>query len=259
MDGFWHFVGNYWWLGLVFGGSIASAIGGFRHYLDKRSRVRHKRRLEILKAKSELEAVKRSGGVVPVSGPAAVSSTQERAQRLSHITALHDDVRRRWLDYELDVGKLIAFPAMSDGRQSLTAAFLRAGKKADGLRPESGAKKVSEEDLTAYAEAVTDYETAFDIAERDARRQKDQNFTEPERKRLDRAQKLLTVAIDQAATPAERHVAYKRVREELDGLIAVSDQAYTVLEEKVALSLESGNRAANRVNAEPTADPRAAD
>ncbi|MFM9745636.1 hypothetical protein ACKI2C_49630, partial [Streptomyces brasiliscabiei] len=58
-------------------------------------------------------------------------------------------------------------------------------------------------------------------------------------KRLQTAQQLLSVAVDGGATPAERQVAYKRVREELDGLIVVSDDAITILEEKVALPLES--------------------
>jgi hypothetical protein len=48
------------------------------------------------------------------------------------------------------------------------------------------------------------------------------------------------VAIDQAATPAERQIAYKRVREELDGLISLSDGAIDRLEKQVALELTMG-------------------
>ena len=51
--------------------------------------------------------------------------------------------------------------------------------------------------------------------------------------------RALSVAVDSAATPAERQVAYKRVREELDGLIVVSDEAIVVLEKKVALPLDA--------------------
>ena len=65
-------------------------------------------------------------------------------------------------------------------------------------------------------------------------------FTELERKRLDKAKQLITVAVDQAATPAERQLAYRRVRQELDGLISVSDEAAEILEQKVALELPSG-------------------
>ena len=146
----------------------------------------------------------------------------------------------RWLDYELDVAKLIAFPAMSDGRQPLTAAFLRAKRVADGLRPASAKARLTKDQLTEYRNAVADYEVAFDVAERDARRLKDSSFTTIERKRLDTAKQLLTIAIDEAATPAERQVAYRRVREELDGLISLSDEAIEVLEAKVSLELTTG-------------------
>ncbi len=130
---------------------------------------------------------------------------------------------------------------MSDGRQPLTAAFLRAKRIADGLRPASAKARLTKDQLAEYRNAVADYEVAFDVAERDARRIKDSSFTAVERKRLDTAKQLLTIAIDQAATPAERQVAYRRVREELDGLISLSDEAIEVLEVKVALELTTGS------------------
>jgi hypothetical protein len=129
---------------------------------------------------------------------------------------------------------------MSDGRQPLTAAFLRAKRVADGLRPPSAKSRLTKEQFTEYRNAVTDYEVAFDVAERDARRIQDSGFTDAERKRLDTAKQLLTIAIDQAATPAERQIAYKRVREELDGLISLSDGAIDRLEKQVSLELTMG-------------------
>ena len=225
----WHFIGGFWWL--IF--PIMGVVGGAAKAWERGARDRHQRRLEILKAKGELRAAR--GTASPVI-PAPVEDTSHRAQ-LDKLFAEHDDVTHRWLEYELDVAKLIAFPAMSDGRQPLTAAFLRAKRVADGLRPASSRVSISREQLAEYRSAVTDYEVAFDVAERDARRIKDSSFTDVERKRLDTAQKLLTVAIDEAATPAERQLAYRRVREELDGLISLSDGAIEVLEQKVALEL----------------------
>ncbi len=67
---------------------------------------------------------------------------------------------------------------------------------------------------------------------------RDSQFSDAERKRLATAQQLLAVALDQSATPAERQVAYRRVREEVDGLLALSDEAVERLETKVALQLE---------------------
>ncbi|MGR9912190.1 hypothetical protein ACUOGC_22960, partial [Escherichia coli] len=92
----------------------------------------------------------------------------------------------------------------------------RAKKVADNLRPAAGEKPTPER-LAEYRDAVTDYEVAFEVAERDARRVKAAAFTPEERKRLETAQQLLGVAVDQAATPNERQVAYRRVRQELDG------------------------------------------
>jgi hypothetical protein len=262
VEPFFTFLGNFWWL--VF--PLMGVMGGLGSAWERNARRRHKRRLEVLHAKAELKAAERGGAVAAASLPpletaTATSSTASaggqttQGTQLERLFAAHDAVTARWLDYELDVAKLIAFPAMSDGRQPLTAAFLRAKRVADGLRPASAKARLTKDQLTEYRNAVADFEVAFDVAERDARRIKDSSFTTGERKRLDTAKQLLTIAIDQAATPAERQVAYRRVREELDGLISLSDEAIEVLEGKVSLELTTGT-----ASEAPTADapPRAA-
>lgn len=266
MEPFFTFLGNYWWL--VF--PLMGVMGGIGGAWERGARRRHKRRLEVLHAKAELKAAQaaaRGNGVAaaalpPVTTatgvPAAANQSTTQGTQLERLFASHDAVTARWLDYELDVAKLIAFPAMSDGRQPLTAAFLRAKRIADGLRPPSPKARLSKDQLAEYRNAVADYEVAFDVAERDARRVRDTSFTPVERKRLDTAKQLLTIAIDQAATPAERQVAYRRVREELDGLISLSDEAIEVLENKVALELTTGTDSpSSTAAAHPTpADPR---
>ncbi|WP_322410583.1 hypothetical protein [Microbacterium invictum] len=257
----WSNIWWFWWL--IF--PIGAALGGAVKSFDRLSERRHRRRLEMLHAKAELRA-----GTVPAvrSGRATAQDTGRETGAdadaaasgsadtpLTRLLAIHDDVTARWLDYELDVAKLIAFPAMSDGRQPLTAAFLRAKRVADRLRPPSASARLSPEQLREYREAVTDYEVAFDLAERDARRVKDANFSAEERKRLDTAQQLLTVAIDEAATPAERQLAYRRVREELDGLLLLSDDAIEVLEKKVAHELPARPSTAPPPAAPPAAPP----
>jgi hypothetical protein len=231
-----------------------AVMGGVGSAWERNARRRHKRRLEVLHAKAELKAAQaaaRGGAVAAASLPPLTTATATtptaraggpttQGTQLERLFASHDAVTARWLDYELDVAKLIAFPAMSDGRQPLTAAFLRAKRVADGLRPASAKARLTRDQLTEYRNAVADFEVAFDVAERDARRIKDSSFTTGERKRLDTAKQLLTIAIDQAATPAERQVAYRRVREELDGLISLSDEAIEVLEGKVSLELTTG-------------------
>lgn len=250
MNEFWTFAGNYWWLAFPILAMTSGAIGGVYKAMEKSAKRRHERRMETLRLKAEIKTAQiaaRGGTPARTVLPAKSAPAAASAQLLARTLAEHDEITARWLDYELDVAKLIAYPTISDGRQPLTAAFLRAKKTADRLRPASPKAQLTDQELAAYAGAVTDYEVAFDVAEREARRLKDSDFTDTERKRLQTAQRLLAVAVDSAATPAERQVAYKRVREELDGLIVVSDEAIVVLEEKVALPLDAG---ASR----PTAD-----
>ncbi|MDR7188352.1 hypothetical protein J2Y46_001168 [Microbacterium sp. BE35] len=249
MQAFWEFAGNFWWL--VF--PLMGVLGMVGNAWERGARMRHKRRLEVMHAKAELKAAQAAArgkavpaaSLPPITGATATvtasqagsASRETQVTQLERLFATHDAVTARWLEYELDVAKIIAFPAMSDGRQPLTAAFLRAKRIADGLRPASAKARLSKEQLAEYRNAVADFEVAFDVAERDARRLRDSTFTDDERKRLDTAKKLLTVAIDEAATPAERQLAYRRVREELDGLISISDEAIEVLEKKVMLEL----------------------
>ena len=158
-------------------------MGGVGSAWERGARRRHKRRLEVLHAKAELKAAQ-AGARPPVAGaeslPPITTATAAASNgrtgpttqgtQLERLFASHDAVTARWLDYELDVAKLIAFPAMSDGRQPLTAAFLRAKRVADGLRPASAKARLTKDQLTEYRNAVADYEVAFDVAERDARR-----------------------------------------------------------------------------------------
>jgi hypothetical protein len=232
-----NFLGSYWWL--VF--PLIPAVGAIGSAMDRSARRRHERRLELIRAKGELKAAQVAARTAPVataSEPKAITRPSPLPDQIEKLFAVHDGVTARWLEYELDIAKLIDFPAMSDGRQPLTAAFLKAKRIADRLRPASATTKVTADQLAEYRDAVTEYEVAFDLAERDARRQSDSGFTDAERRRLATAKQLLTVAVDAAATPAERQSAYKRARRELDGLIAVSDEAVVVLEKKVALEIE---------------------
>ena len=262
------FLSAYWWLAFPLIGALAGTGRAWQKSLERR----HTRRLEVLRVKGELRAAQlaaKEQGAARRSAPAAATAPPAQAGtepgRLVRLLAAHDDINRRWLEYELDVARIIAFPTMSDGREPLTAAFLRAKKVADGLRPESARVRLDPAALNEYRDAVHDYEVAFEIAEQDARRRRDTGFDPAERKRLETAQQLLSVAVDSAATPAERQLAYRRVRQELDGLIALSDEAIEVLESKVSQELTRGDTPAGGAvsNAEsspvwpiPARDPR---
>ncbi|MET4589749.1 hypothetical protein [Arthrobacter sp. 754] len=218
MDQFFDFLRHYWWLAFP----LSGLAGGWARQWSRASERRHRRRVELYKLKNQ-----------------TVQAERASQAEVAALMASHDAVNRRWLDYELDVGKLIDFPVMTDVREPLTVAFLRAKKAADGLRPAAPADMTTPARLAEYRTAVHGFELAFDVAEREAKRIKDHNFTEPERQRLARARKLLNIASDNAATPAERQTAYKRARRELDGLIVLPEATVAALEAKIAGELNA--------------------
>ena len=72
--------------------------------------------------------------------------------------------------------------------------------------------------------------TAFNAAEAEATRRRSSDFSKEERQRLARAQSLLRIAADTAATTQERQHAYQLARAELDGLIVLPDNTRSSIE-----------------------------
>ena len=151
----------------------------------------------------------------------------------------HDRTDTRWLDYELDIGKLLDFPLMTDMRDPLTQRFHRAKLRADVLRP-ADAGDLLDDSATArrYLDAVEEYVTAFDVAEAEALRRRRSDFSQPEQQRLSRAQTALRVAADTGATPQERERAFDLARRELDGLIVLPERARAAIERGIAGELD---------------------
>ncbi|MGO1409945.1 MAG: hypothetical protein ACTHU7_00790, partial [Microbacterium sp.] len=148
MEPLLNFIGSYWWLGFIVAGPIVGIVGSARGWWREQEELSHKRKLELIEAKARAQAISSGAELTPdeVEKADAVS----RADRIRRLMDTHDEVARRWLDYELDVAKLIAFPTMSDGRDPRTAAFLRAKKVADGLRPASPEERVDAETYAEY-------------------------------------------------------------------------------------------------------------
>jgi hypothetical protein len=84
------------------------------------------------------------------------------------LVARHDAVTARWLEYETDPTKALAFPQMLDSQHPATLAFLRAQRDAQQLRPTATRDRVSPAVYLAYRDAVAAEEAAFEAAERDA-------------------------------------------------------------------------------------------
>ncbi len=141
---------------------------------------------------------------------------------LRRVIEEHNRTDARWLDYELDVAKLLDFPLMTDMRDPLTIAFHKAKLRAEFLRPAKAEDLLDDPEAAAgYRAAVEDYVTAFNVAESEAMRKRRTGFSRAEQQRIARAQSLLRVAADSAAAPQERQSAYDVARRELDGLVVL--------------------------------------
>jgi hypothetical protein len=151
----------------------------------------------------------------------------------------HDRTDTRWLDYELDVGKLLDFPLMTDMRNPMTERFHRAKLRADLLRPAKAEDLLEDSDAARqYLDAVENYVTAFDVAEAEAIRKRRNDFTKPEQQRLTRARSALRVAVDSGATQQERERAYALASRELDGLIVLPERARSAIERGILGELD---------------------
>ena len=225
-----HFAAGFWWLIFPLGG----AIGGGLRAIAAASERRADRRLERYRLKQQAKIA-----AAEASGRARTNGDGYRRD-LVKVIAAHDRTDARWLDYEVDIAKLLDFPMMTDMRAPLTIAFHRAKRHADLLRPERPDDLVSDRDAQLeYRNAVHEYISAFEIAEAEAIRRRRSDFSEDEQQRLERAQHLLHLAQDEAATREERQTAYARASKELDGLIVLPPSARAAIERRIAGQIEA--------------------
>jgi hypothetical protein len=225
-----HFAAGFWWLIFPLAGAIGTGIKAIATANERRA----DRRLERYRLKQQTKIA-----VAQASGRARENEGNSRRE-LAKLIAAHDRTDARWFDYEIDIAKLLDFPLMTDMRDPLTIAFHKAKRRADLLRPERPDDLAG--DRTAqleYRDAVHEYISAFEVAEAEAIRRRRSDFSEDDQQRLARAQHLLYLAQDEAATHEERQNAYARARKELDGLIVLPAPARVAVERRIAGQIEA--------------------
>jgi hypothetical protein len=230
MGTLFHFAGEFWWL--VF--PLAGVIGGGVKAVAAANERRGERRLERYRIKQQTK--------VAVAQAAGQGRTNEAANRreMARVLDEHSRTDAKWLEYEIDVAKLLDFPMMTDMRNPLTVGFHRAKRRADLLRPETVDDLMGDRDAQLeYRDAVADYVSAFDIAEAEAIRRRRSDFSSEDQERIQRAQHLMRLATDSGATPQERQSAYGHARKELDGLIALPVMTLASIEQKIARELQA--------------------
>jgi len=225
-----HFAANFWWLVFPLGG----AIGGGVRTIAAANERRAERRLERYRLKLQTKVA-----IAEASGRRRDNKASDR-RAVGKLLAEHGRTDERWLEYEVDVAKLLDFPLMTDLRNQLTVAFHKAKRHADLLRPERADDLLNDRAAQLdYRDAVHGYVSAFEIAEAEAIRRRRSDFSDDDQQRLTRAQHLLQLAQDAAATPQERQTAYSRATKELDGLIVLPAPVRVSIERRIASAIEA--------------------
>ncbi len=225
-----HFAGTFWWL--IF--PLSGVIGGGLKAIAAANERRAERRLERYRIKQQTK--------IAVAEAAGRARGNEAANRREMTRVLEEQSRTdaRWLEYEIDIAKLLDFPMMTDMRNPLTIAFHKAKRRADLLRPETLDDLMGDRDAQLeYRDAVAEYVSAFDVAEAEAIRRRRSDFSSDDQQRIERAQHLMRLATDSGATPQERQSAYRRARKELDGLIALPAMTRASIERKIAGEIQA--------------------
>jgi hypothetical protein len=228
------FAGHFWWLIFPFMGAIGGAVRAVAVANERRAQ----RRLERYRIKQETKVALATAAA---NSAEASGRTQAGYRReMTKVLERHDRTDARWLDYEIDIAKLLDFPLMTDMRDPLTIAFHKARSHADWLRPDSVDDILGDRSAQLeYRDAVGEYVSAFDIAESEAIRRRRSDFSSEAQERLERAQHLLRLASDGGATPQERRSAYARAQKELEGLIVLPAATRASIERKVAGEIEA--------------------
>lgn len=225
-----HFAANFWWLIFPLGGAIGGALRAIAAANERRA----ERRLERYRLKQQAKIA-----IAQAAGQARSNEDGYRRE-LTKLVEQHDRTDARWLEYEIDLAKLLDFPLMTDMRNPLTIAFHQTKRHADLLRPDRPEDLVGDRSAQLdYRDAVHEYISAFEIAEAEAVRRRRSDFSADEQQRLTRAKNLLQLAQDEVASPQERQSAYARASRELDGLIVLPAAARASIERRIAAQIEA--------------------
>lgn len=117
--------------------------------------------------KSASYALRASRARVKASYVQYRGQTKTEPLPIERLYAAHDAVNARWLAYETDVDKALAYPQLTDARHPATVAFLQAQREAQWLRPTPG-RRVAPAEFAAYRDAVAAMDAALTEAERTA-------------------------------------------------------------------------------------------
>lgn len=153
----------------------------------------------------------RAAGPQVAAPPTTGSPTTPRAgtTQWNQLQARLAEATAHWLSYD-DPERFLSLPGMRDYSEQLVRDCVLAMETADEL--DRGRRRlVTDTAVRAFAAAVRDFELTLQGAQQWAQRDITQRMSQKERDSLQTARNLLAQALNNASSPAVRHVAYERV------------------------------------------------
>lgn len=198
----------------VLGG--ASMVAGFTSYDKKR---RNERQITAASKTNEI-----AGG-------------SSWSRQWNDLMDQHDGIMSAWVEYEIDLVKSLSYPTMLDHSVEQTATLYKAIEKASALRVDVD-NMVNPID-TAYWNAVQELKVAYKVAEDHAHKMGQSIWIKEDRNKVENAERLFAIAMDDSASTNERQNAYRQARKTLEGILAIPTKGAHKLESAIAL-IEQG-------------------
>lgn len=181
----------------------------------------------------------RAGAVTARARRSAAGRRLERAEIAAEWAAVHEIEQvaaTGWTAADADLAVLLAAPVLRDFSDPVTAAARQAFDALRDLSRPQAPRKASRVDVAAYRGVVEVFADAVARAVANAETVGVSRLDAGGQRRVERARRLLAIALDQAATPSERQVAYRRARAELNGLMVIPQAAAERIEAAIRAS-----------------------
>lgn len=210
---------------------LQGACRGARRNIDHTLRQAGSRAICVFRARGKVNLADRK------------KRAEARAQRQKDLNAkwaaslaTHNTLDEKWASYEESLDSILANPLMRNLEDPAVAAAVRAMGRAQSLRSASAPHLGLDETIASsgasdYLDAVNEYQTALEAAQRKSELRGLDEFSKSDQDKIERARRLLALAMDPGATESERQTAYERVIKIVKGLrLSVPKKAFSRVE-----------------------------
>lgn len=152
--------------------------------------------------------------------------------------SIYHGIVNEFTDYSMDILKILHKPLILDMSSSFTRDFHLSLNHAKQVEP---LPDIAFDPNHPFIKLVGELKFNWDALLAEAEKVNLSNFSPEEAAGIERAKKMMALALDTSTTSAERQLAYRRAMKELEGLLLVPQTAILELEKTVGLRAIGGS------------------